>query len=348
MRAGSTLRIGLAGLVALALVTGCAVPGPGGRTPAAGNTQPGAQPTSQPTLSATATTTATPASVSERDNIEYEPGRSELLDVYAPTATGPWPVVVMFHGSPPVNTKSTVGTWARLVARLGFVVFAPSWGHNTQNPPDAADLQTDLGQVACAIAFARSKAADFGGDAQRMIVFGQSAGASITGSAAFARPTPESGCRGGSDLGPIADLVVFDGDWLAADPVWDEALAADPAVFDLYTPWKHVAEHPELPVFMLTAEHSGDYSRPLPDRAAVDAFFAQRDPSGELRAQVESLGLLADGTIGIPDLQALMFSALKAQGNPTTLDLMPDSSHDMVTGRGVGVFLGVFERLASK
>ena len=73
-----------------------------------------------------------------------------------------------------------------------------------------------------------------------------------------------------------------------------------------------------------------------------------RDPSGDLRRQLEANGALADGTIGQADADRLLFSVLMAQGNPVTLDVMPDSSHAYLRGAGWDVFLAAFPKAAAK
>ena len=55
-------------------------------------------------------------------NVAYESANPVLtpgvLDVYAPTKAGPWPVVVMFHGYG--GAKGDLSEHARKVADLGF------------------------------------------------------------------------------------------------------------------------------------------------------------------------------------------------------------------------------------
>ena len=62
------------------------------------------------------------------------------------------------------------------------------------------------------------------------------------------------------------------------------------------------------------AEPNADYNyeRPLPDAAAMKAFFGPRDPSGVLRAQLEANGALSDGILDALEAQQLLFSILKA------------------------------------
>lgn len=296
---------------------------------------------------ATPTPGPTPTVVVTR-NVPYESSNPVLvpglLDVYAPVKAGPWPVVVMLSG----GDKSYLSEYARRVADVGFVVFAATWDINTPSSP----LSTGS-QAACAVEFARAKAAAYGGDPATMILFGHSAGASIASIVAFARTEPSPGCLGDATLGGIDALVTWDGEWLAQTTFmgWDEAIAADPELFDALTPWTDLPRHKDLRVVMLSetdANADFNYDRPLPDEAAMDAFFGPRDPTGALRVQLEANGALTDGVIDMLDGQQLLYSILKAQGNPVTLDLMPDTNHTTIGSAGWPVFLAAFEKAAGR
>ena len=215
-------------------------------------------------------------------------------------------------------------------------------------------------QAACAVEFARAHAAEYGGDPTTMIVFGHSGGAHAAAMATFNRPAPTAGCLGGATLGPIDALVTWEGNWVLAinGPDWNGAIAADPRVVDAGTPWPYLAEHKDQKVVMLVSEDPNaslkiefpgfEVERPVGDPWAADSWLAVRDPSGDLRRQLEANGALADGTIGFADSQQLLYSVLKAQGNPVTLDVMPDSSHAWLRGAGWDVFLAAFRKAAAK
>jgi acetyl esterase/lipase len=314
-------------------------------------------------------TTATPTSalsVVVTSNLIYESADPVLtpdaLDVYAPTEGGPWPVVVMFHGSPgsnPAVDRADLSEKARRVAELGFVVFNASWGHQPEDMSWYDGLRAVGSQAACAVEFARAHAAESGGDPATMIVFGHSGGAHPAAMVAFARPVPTAGCLGGQTLGAIDALVTWEGDWLLSlNPIWEAALAEDPRVMDVNTPWKYLAEHKDQKVVMLVSEDPNAslkaefpglvVDRPVADPWAADSWLAVRDPSGDLRRKLEANGALADGTINLADVQQLLYSVLKAQGNPVTLDVMPESSHAYVRGAGWPVFLDAFQKAASR
>ena len=354
--AGSRL---LVGSCVLALLGGCSAGAGSNPTP----TPPTAALASDPAAAvATPRPTVAPSAAPTR-NITYESADPALtpdaLDVYTPTKAGPWPVVVMF----PAGPRSNLSEHARRVAERGFVVFNASWGQVPGGDVDTPTYEGLLGlqsHAACAVEYARAHAAEYGGDPATMIVFGHSAGLVPAAMVAFARPAPTAGCLGGATLGPIDALVTWEGNWLLSinSPDWNSALAADPRVMDEATPWKHLAEHGDQKVVMLVSEDPNaslkiefpgfEVERPVGDPWAADSWLAVRDPSGDLRRQLEANGALADGTIGFADSQQLLYSVLKAQGNPVTLDVMPDSSHAWVRGAGWDAFLAAFQKAAAK
>jgi hypothetical protein len=91
-----------------------------------------------------------------------------------------------------------------------------------------------------------------------------------------------------------------------------------------------------LRVMLLSEDPGADYDRPLPDPEATDAISAPRDPSGVLRRQLEANGALTDGILDLRESQQLLFSVLQAQGNSVSLDVMPDSFHEVLNGKGWG------------
>jgi hypothetical protein len=131
------------------------------------------------------------------------------------------------------------------------------------------------------------------------------------------------------------------------DPTWDDGLAADPRILDLYTPLASVGTHKDLRTVMLRSKVAGPYIRYLEDPAVMDAFFAVRDPTGKLRKQLESLGALADGQYDLLEMQEFFFAYLTANGNPVSLEVLPGTTHDMMSKEAVPVFLEAFAKAAS-
>jgi hypothetical protein len=293
--------------------------------------------------------------VVETVGVAYESASPRLvpgvLDVYSPARAGTWPVVVML---PPPGDNTGLIRHARSVADIGFVVFVPSLGLVPKGVAPAATYDGFLAnnsQAACAVEFARAHAAEYGGDPSEMIVFGHSGGANIGAMVAFARPAPSADCLGGTTLGPIDALVTWEGAWIVSvsSPEVLDAIDADPRVLDALTPWKRLAGHRDLKVVMLVSEDPGViFEREVGDPWATDSWLAVRDPSGDLRRQLEANGAFADGTLDMVEVQQLLFSVLEAQGNPVTLDTMPGSTHTRLSDAGWEVFLAAFPKAAAR
>jgi len=149
--------------------------------------------------------------------------------------------------------------------------------------------------------------------------------------------------------GPVDALVTWEGDWLLAYPAYDPVLAADPRAMSAWTPWAALPTEKQLEVAMLVSSDPGaEYQTPLPDTTATNAFFAPRDPSGDLRRRLEATGALADHSITLAEEQQLLYSVLRDQSNPVTLDLMPDSTHDSLGDAGWAVFLDAFRKAVTR
>jgi acetyl esterase/lipase len=360
MRGAPTVVRAATGVVLALLLATCADGGPTA-TPAATPTAPTASstatPTASPTPMAAPTTAPTAAAITAATDLRYESsgplGKPADLDVYAPTAPGPWPVVVMFHGDPSVGTKGYLGPWALQVAAEGFVVFVPTWGKTSAEASTKLarrdEFIADDRQAACAVEFARAHAAEYGGDPATMILFGHSAGANVAAQVAFARRQPTQGCPSGGTLGPVSGLVTFEGDWLLADPTNDKAVAADPAVLAAITPWDYLAKDEDLQVAMLVSENAGADTEPqTADPQATGSWVASRDPTGALRRQFAAIRALGGGRPGVKEEQTLLYEALKAQGNPVSLAEMPGADHMSIGMAGRPVFLAAFREAAGE
>jgi dienelactone hydrolase len=299
---------------------------------------------------ATPNTTPSPPAIIVTRGIAYESADTApapgLLDVYSPVNSGPWPVAVMLPGL--LDSRQSLELSARRVAARGFAVFVPSWGAPTQES-EASLLAVDA-QVACAITFAQQHASTYGGSPATTVVYGWAAGANIAATVAFARPEPTKACLGGTTLGPISAVVTWAGGWALSvnNPDWDTILAAEPAAMDAATPWAHLAEQPNLKVVMLVSETPGpDLEREVGDPWAAASWLSLRDPSGDLRRRLEANGAFADGILDWLEVQQLLFTALEEQGNPVSLDVLPDSTEQVLLGAGWDVFLDAFEKAAS-
>ncbi len=151
------------------------------------------------TWKALAQTGRLPAARPERHGVERisdlaytASGRvAHRLDVYRPVRrTAPCPVVLYLHGGGfRILSKDTHWLMGLAFARQGYVVFNVNYRLAPSHPFPAG-----LEDCAAALLWARENAARFGGDASRLVLAGESAGANLATSlalmASYDRPEP--------------------------------------------------------------------------------------------------------------------------------------------------------------
>ena len=104
----------------------------------------------------------------------FGPGQRRRLDLYAPAgAKGPLPVIVFFYGgSWKEGDKESYGWVARALAAKGFLVAVPDY----RLVPEVR-FPSFLEDGAAAVKWVRTNAGRFGGDPDRIVLSGHSAGA---------------------------------------------------------------------------------------------------------------------------------------------------------------------------
>lgn len=118
-------------------------------------------------------------------------GTHHTLDVYRPRASkGPLPVVLYIHGGGfRILSKDTHWVMGLAFARRGYLVFNVNYRLAPAHPFPAA-----FEDVSEAYAWVVAHAAEYGGDVDRLVVAGESAGANLTAAltvaACFARAEP--------------------------------------------------------------------------------------------------------------------------------------------------------------
>lgn len=118
-----------------------------------------------------------PQSVAHVEDREISGPRGPIpIRVYSPDGSGPWPMLVFFHGGGWVlGNLETVDIGCRqLTHAIGCLVVSVNYRHAPENPfPAAAE------DAYAATAWAAANAAALNGDASRMAVGGQSAGGNL-------------------------------------------------------------------------------------------------------------------------------------------------------------------------
>ena len=154
-------------------------------------------------------------------DVSYVPdGRPEhLLDVYYPASNSgrPWPVVLYVHGGGfRILSKDSHWLMGLAFAKRGFVVFNINYRLAPRHRFPAA-----MEDTCAAMEWVAQNAARYGGDASRLVLAGESAGAnlvtSLTLAACYRRPEPYARRVWDLDLLPRAVLPVC-GMYQVSDP----------------------------------------------------------------------------------------------------------------------------------
>jgi acetyl esterase/lipase len=255
----------------------------------------------------------------------------QKMDVVVPTSGGPWPVVVVFHGGGGGLSKEWSMPIARAIGEQGRVVFVPSHARTSVEWRSEATLREEwdlvVAEVRCAVAFAKTTAADYGGDPDHVTVMGYSGGGNSALMAAMSDHDPLEACVvSGPGVEPQA-VVNIEGDVLLGPPYYDSAFADDPDTFYAFTPWRDLDADDRFPVFVVAADTRLSAERPVgDDRAWVDLRHVDIDLDGEL----DAMGVFDDGVFTNLEGNRWAYETLLAAGYDTTWMLLPDSHHASV------------------
>jgi acetyl esterase/lipase len=170
------------------------------------------------------------ASTRVAQGVPYGAGERLKLDVYAPRSTGASkrPVILFFYGgSWNSGRRQGYAFAARALAARGFVVIVPDY----RLVPEAR-YPDFLHDCAAAVRWARRHSGDYGGDGERIVLTGHSAGAY---NAAMLALDPSllgpdrAAIRGLAGLaGPYDFLPLDDASTIAAFGAWPEAAETQP------------------------------------------------------------------------------------------------------------------------
>lgn len=253
----------------------------------------------------------------ETSGLEYLDLDGEVLDmdVYVPSGTGPWPILVTFHGnsSSAQNSAGNIAI-AEEAARRGMLVFAPSWIPLDPFPLGFDDIEDLAAAGRCAVAFAQERAPSFGGDPTRTAVHGFSAGAGPAHSVVVDPPTIRTGgCASDIVPSPVVAAVLSDGEYFFHSASFDDAFDANRGEMqDRVAAWVDPAHWPvDLQAeFYVWAAEEGTAPRSLAEPGP--SWMPLRDPDGSISADLDRLGRLDDQVIDYVDTAALLSDRLAA------------------------------------
>lgn len=213
----------------------------------------------------------------QRD-LTYGPDPRHRLDIHQPATDDgtPRPVFVFVHGggfvggdkhTPGTPFYGHVGTWA---AEHGMLAVTPTYRLAPEHPwPAGSD------DVAAALAWVRANIADYGGDAERLVLAGHSAGAAhVAGFLArcSSGQYDASGLRGAALLSGIYDIVDT-----PPNPMHDAYYGTDKALYAEQNPFAEVIAS-AIPTFFSSAQ----WNPPEFQRQALKVIDARVDRDGDI------------------------------------------------------------------
>ena len=188
---------------------------------------------------AVAVLAAPPTDIRRIDDVPYGTDARQRMDVFLPAAPQRAPMLLMVHGGAwMVGDKSMArvvdAKVAHWVGERGYIVVSINY-----RMVPAVDVQAQARDVATALATVQARAAEWGGDASRVVLMGHSAGAHLV---ALLSADPARAAAQGA--GPWRGTVVLDS--AAIDTVtlmsrrhlrfYDRVFGADPAYWRSVSP----------------------------------------------------------------------------------------------------------------
>ena len=225
-----------------------------------------------------------PAVHAGRD-IAYGPDPRQQLDVYTPktSAAGPAPVLVFFYGGGWTSgRRQDYGFAGHALAAQGFVVVVPDYRVAPAHPyPDFVQ------DAASAVRWAHDHAAEYGGDPDRIVLSGHSAGAYL------------------------ALMLTMDDDFLRAAGVDFSVIKGAAGLSGPYDFYPFDVDSSRIAF--------GSYPDPKATQPITYASRPHRPPVLLIQGEKDAL-------VGVKNSVNLA-AALKAAGNPVTVHLYPGLSH---------------------
>jgi len=190
------------------------------------------------------------------------------IDVYAPTEPGPWPVVVVMHAWFQSKDTTAYSSFAEELAGRGVVVFVPQRRSESATLLEyAQDNGRDIREVeeswACAVRFARERAADYGGDPGWVTVFGHDSSGLETAFIGddvqqaweeFASnrggPPPQTECVAVEASARVDAYIGYGGDY----DFYERLSESDPDLWELTSFFGLIGRNPSLPVHLVFGE----------------------------------------------------------------------------------------------
>ncbi|WKB54452.1 alpha/beta hydrolase [Eleftheria terrae] len=235
-------------------------------------------------------------------DLAYGLQAEQRFDVYRPLRARSAPVIFMVHGggwkrgdkAHATFVQNKVQRWTE----LGFVVISTNYRLLPGTPPDE-----QARDVARAVALAQRRAEEWGGDRNKFILLGHSAGAHLVGMLAS---SPALAQRHGVNawLGSVLlDSAALDVVTLMQGPhfpLHDDAFGADPAYWPGVSPY-HLLQQKAAPLLMVCSiprQTSCDEARRFAARASLLGSVAEVEPEALSHREINELLGLEPGYTG--------------------------------------------------
>lgn len=273
-----------------------------------------------------------------------------VLDVVRPANAKGAPLVVFLHGGGADKTMYVDETSA--LARHGAVVFSPNWGNGGVPAGSASDAVTQLklsnSEVSCAVAFAMAHADEYGADPSRLVLVGNSAGANVAANATLKKTDPLPECLvSTTGSWQAKGLVLWEGDWLLAEPSWDAFGKNLPSLLAAGTPWADLNTATHVPTVFAVSNFSRQTMTRCNATEQVD-WLKLRDPSGTLREQLSAIKAYKDGCIDVGEEADVLAAVMRGQGYSTSMLTFagPGSTHSILDSTDITALVNATLALA--
>lgn len=262
-----------------------------------------------------------------------------VLDVYAPAGAQELPLVVLLHGGSADKDLLDYPELAGAIAAGGAVVVVPNWGQPTLPWDRRAqgettdqildDMRRSRDEVACAVSYSVTHAAEYGADPARLVLFGHSAGATPASVAALTESFAFAGCAVPPADWTVQGLMLWEGDLLASNPQWHVFGTDLAAILPLVGPWPSLDTAHDVPSVEFAVSTTARSVLRTPDASPTAEWLAWRDPTGRMQDQLQAIDAFADGYLDVGEVAEVLVEAMIARGrNASLLELTdPATTH---------------------
>jgi len=124
--------------------------------------------------------------------------------------------------------------------------------------------------------------------------------------------------------------MLWEGDWLLANPGFDVFETDMPRLLEVMTPWPSIATAPDVPRVEFAVSDNARSVLRTPDASEDAEWLAWRDPTGEMQDVLDALGAFEDGYLDVGEEAEAMVSALNDRDIDASLLALtdPSTSHE--------------------